>query len=167
LLSCTGQKMTQKILTILTILVLLFIWGNSVLPSKQSNTISSNITSKLGAGIVPGNSQENPVPTWLTSSHVRKIAHALEYAVLGLVCALLTNARGMLIRKIFTSLALFGLSTAIIDETIQLFNDRSSQIKDVWIDILGFAVGCCIAWLISYLYAQRKNGVNIPAEHNT
>lgn len=85
---------------------------------------------------------------------LRKIAHASEFAALGMVLTLLIE-EGRKIKVLL--LALCGLGAALIDETIQLFVDgRSGQIKDVWIDLAGFGVGVAIVGLILHLVYSRK-----------
>ena len=47
--------------------------------------------------------------------------------------------------------AVTGLVAAFLDETIQIFSGRGSDIRDVWIDLIGIAlgmvIGCGSLWL--------------------
>jgi len=83
--------------------------------------------------------------------------HVTEFAVLGAFTFLLAERKEKKTTQQFSSIALFGLLIALTDETIQLFNDRTSAIKDVWIDFAGFAIGCCLMSLALYLHTQKKH----------
>ena len=146
----------KRILVTLVILTLVFIWGNSALPSKPSNAISDDVTAAVGGEITYNDMQESTATTWVTSEYVRKLAHVTEFAVLGIVAALLVKKRKNGACSNLSALALCGLSVAVIDETIQLFNDRTSAVKDIWIDFGGFTIGCCVALLTGYLLTKRK-----------
>ena len=146
----------KRILITLVILTLVFIWGNSALPAEPSNTISDDVTTAVGGEITNNDMQESTATTWVTSEYVRKLAHVTEFAVLGIVATLLAKKRKNCAFSNLSALALFGLSVAVIDETIQLFNDRTSAVKDIWIDFGGFTIGCCVALLTGYLLTKRK-----------
>ena len=81
--------------------------------------------------------------------------HVTEFAVLGAFTFLLAARKEKKTTQQFSSIALFGLLVALTDETIKLFNDRTSAIKDVWIDFAGFTIGCGLMSLALY-HAQRK-----------
>lgn len=52
---------------------------------------------------------------------------------------------------------LFGLLTACVDETIQVFTpDRGPSLIDVWIDTAGVAAGITFL-LIGYNYIRKHN----------
>lgn len=142
-----------RICTVLLILNLIFIWGNSLLPAVRSLSISNWLRDLLGfdTGDLGGN-----------SSHViRKLAHFTEFGLLG---ALLRWLFGMLHRKPVRYLGiplLAGVCAAIIDEGIQLFvPGRGSRLTDIGIDALGVLTGIGLLSLI-YLISQtiRKNHV--------
>lgn len=137
-----------RILTSLIIIVLLFIWGNSALPSESSNAISDSVTSKVGGAITHDDVQEKNSTTWLTSGHIRKLAHVAEFAVLGAILVLLVVQKKKKLMQQLPSIALFGLLVALLDETIQLFNDRTAAIKDVWIDFGGLCAGVLIVYCL-------------------
>lgn len=90
---------------------------------------------------------------WMTNNLLRKLAHFGEFAVLGLLLTgTFYNAKGFrLLKPIF-----FGLLTALCDETIQLFvPGRSGNVRDLWIDLSGVAVGTLFLWLIYKLRKKR------------
>ncbi|MCQ2530237.1 MAG: VanZ family protein [Lachnospiraceae bacterium] len=125
-------------LTILIILTILFIWGQSVLPASTSASESSWVMDlvrpflELFTG--PGN---------VTAHLVRKLAHATEYFVLGceaaLWCRWKLKGRKRIVK--FLILLAFGLVVAFIDEGIQFFSPgRSMEFLDMMIDLSGVTV---------------------------
>lgn len=134
----------QKILLVLIVLTLCFIWGNSLMPASFSGAISGWAKNVLNAilGDV-GNSSVSG------EGVLRKIAHASEIAVLGV---LLTDLMANKLRQKLPLVALCGLSSALVDETIQLFSEgRAGLVKDIWIDCGGFCFGVLMVCLICCL----------------
>lgn len=137
----------QKILTGLIVLTLCFIWGNSLMPGTISGAISDwvgAVLSRLFGGAVD-----------TTAGHgvLRKLAHGTEYLVLGVELTLLLR---LWQHRPWSLLALCGMSTALFDETIQLFvAGRSGQIRDVWIDLGGFCAGVLLAILVEKLRTRK------------
>lgn len=130
-------------LRILAILVLAFIWGNSLMPGSLSSTITHFVLGLFGP-IVPEASS--------AAGLTRKLAHILEFMAMGIV---LTHLRQEL-NKAWSLLFLAGLGIAIIDETIQYFIEgRGSSLLDVWIDLFGFGLGVLFTHLI--LRRRKKN----------
>lgn len=135
------------LLTIFIILMLLFIWGNSVLPAGISSKISSFVTRLLGKDAVEG--------------HVRKAGHFTEFMVLGGALELYLTLKGKKGKEKAMFLALSGLFVPLMDETIQMFNDRGSQVRDIWIDIAGYTCGCLLMLLAivivrSFLHGRKE-----------
>ncbi len=94
-----------------------------------------------------------------TEVNVRKIGHFSEFALLGaeiILLYLFSDKRK--ISELFNVFGL-GLTTAVVDESIQLFvPERSGQIRDVQIDMAGFICGALITAGIYYLIRfVRKN----------
>ena len=90
---------------------------------------------------------------------IRKGAHMTEFALLAAVwLSLLWHCRGAWYRKILLA-AVLCMTTAFLDETIQLFvTGRSGQISDVWVDLLGAAVGIVLAtvWIVGLRAVRRR-----------
>ena len=139
----------QKILLVLIVLTLCFIWGNSLMPATFSGAISGWAKNVLNAILGDmGNSGMSG------DGVLRKIAHASEFAVLGVLLTLLMEEE---CKTKLSFLVLYGLGVAFVDETIQLFVDgRSGQIQDVWIDLAGFVVGVAIVGAILLLVYSRN-----------
>ncbi|MEG2137803.1 MAG: VanZ family protein [Oscillospiraceae bacterium] len=145
-----------KSCTIALLIIVAFILCNSLIPGETSNAISDKITTLVG-GTVPAMSETEvaDIP-WLTTGTVRKLAHIMEFATLGLTAALLVLFRGKRIGGQLPNLLLLGLGVGIMDETIQIFTNRTSMIEDVWIDLLGFGLGLLLLWLVSAAIRYKK-----------
>ena len=93
----------------------------------------------------------------LLSTVVRKLAHAVAYAVLGVLLVWALAAR----RRVTAKLVMYAVAItclyAISDELHQLFiPGRSAEVRDVAIDTLGGAIGVSVAaWSITRL---RRGG---------
>ena len=136
----SSSKWPRRILTVLLILTLAFIWGHSMAPaddsSAESGFVLQLITPLLEIFTGKGN---------VTEHLVRKLAHFAEYMVLGVE---LGGLFGGDLRKYLIA-ATHGLLAAFVDETIQLFvSGRSGQVQDVWLDLSGICLGAGIAALI-------------------
>ena len=145
------MKRTDKWLKISVWLIaslLIFIWGNSLLPGSVSGAVSDAVKNLL-AILLPGD-----VPGVTTGGGLlRKIAHFTEFAALG-IC--LTWRFGMLEKRKIMALV-FGFGAACLDETIQMFvPDRGPSFKDVAIDTCGVAAGMILLLLIGTINKTSK-----------
>ena len=155
--------MRKKVLTILIILMLVFIWGNSMLPGEISGRISDTVmdwmnraAAALGLGedyftIMVDQDDDGDLDP--SSYIVRKIAHVTEFALLGALLWLRLESTG---RKRAITALVVSAAAAGVDELIQLFFDRGSQFRDVVIDSGGAVLGISLAVLISELWKKRK-----------
>lgn len=135
--------MRKKVLIVLLVLLLAFIWGNSCLPvwvsSRESGRILNLIRPFLELFVGQGN---------VTHHLVRKLAHFTEFTALGLViCLLVHSGRPFRLFSVLFSLVM-GLLAAFADESIQMLSDRGDQIKDVWLDFSGVTLGVALACLL-------------------
>ena len=139
------NRRKRNIILILLLLNLWFIWGNSLLPPHASNAISDKVTEIIQSVFAVQHEEQEKTDTWWTSAHMRKLAHATEFAALGALSTAYASARGKrLLRDCWPFILLCGVLTALTDETIQLFTGRTSAVKDVWIDSGGFAAGMVV-----------------------
>ena len=83
---------------------------------------------------------------WITDGVLRKAAHFLEFAVLGiLLTGTFNGERNFTLAKPM----LFAVLTAMTDETIQAFTPgRNCALSDVWLDAAGALTGAVLLWLI-------------------
>lgn len=134
-----------------------FILGNSLMDRDSSHGTSGVITS-----IVTDTEDEYE---WdRVDLIVRKIAHLVEYAVLGacgsLLCVFIHSLYGS---KIYCYLISYSLFIAVLDEHIQSFSDRGSSTSDILLDFLGAITGfsSVIAIYFSVTYFIKKNRKNV------
>jgi VanZ family protein len=143
------KRHAQKIVPVLIALTLVFIWSNSLAGSKTSNALSGWMERWLKPLLDP----HGKIAANAFDYDVRKAAHCIEYAVLGVllvwVTASMKNANVWLL--LFTVLL-----AAVIDETIQIFTGRTSQVQDIWIDFFGASGGMLLAYGGKRL-AQRRS----------
>ena len=139
--------MKKTIYIILFCLILLFIWGNSILSREVSGAISQFIADLFGGE--HGATEEG-------HHFVRKLAHFSEFAALGAVYWLLvgeyTTDRA---RRVLSS-AFVGIFVPLTDETIQIFSGRGPLITDVWIDAAGYLTGVVLAVFAIFLASRRS-----------
>lgn len=119
----------------------LLIWGHSLLPADRSSAESGRVLELLEPilqllGLAPE----------LWSTVVRKCAHMAEFAILGGLWGGMPLPQPARPRDRWTAVMLACMTTALLDETIQLFiSGRSGRISDVWIDLSGAVLGMAVA----------------------
>ena len=138
----------------LTVLMMALIFFQSALPADLSQT-ESDLISEFLAKIFHWDPE-------MASFLVRKTAHCLEYAILGVLLTLTVGAaRG----KDTFSWALIllpwaiGTFYAVTDEFHQHFVEgRSCELRDMAIDLFGVLLGVCIVLIISWLRKKNHSG---------
>lgn len=137
----------RHVLTILILLNLTFIWGNSALSGLESEAVSGGILDFIGRFF----------PVLLSETghaFLRKAAHFSEFALLGL---LYCGRHALVKNQVPLHLAGFGLAVACIDETIQIFTPgRASSLIDVWIDTTGFVLGLIVIFIAHTIKTKTK-----------
>ena len=149
------MKRKAVILAVLILLLLAIIWGNSVqsIPDSRDRSLSvmARIQPFLELFVGKGN---------VTNHLVRKLAHFCEYSLLGL---LLTHWVRLWMqptpRRVLYGM-LLGLAVAVIDETIQIFSHRGSQVQDVILDFCGVIAGTLLGLLLSAIVRRVKRSQN-------
>lgn len=133
------MRQKKTILYILfTAAVLGFIWINSMLPMSVSGGFSAIFAKLLRFFSITDPRRADLI--------VRKLAHAAEFGVFGIVLSAFFRHR---LREKLWFLAFAGLFAASVDETIQIFSaGRTSQLVDVWIDFGGFSLGVLLIFLL-------------------
>lgn len=130
------------------VLILVFIWGNSLLPANFSLTFSEWVRMLLTDSMPISYGEVN----W-KSILIRKLAHFAEFAALGVFMAWY---HGMLGRRQRRALGLC-VAAACIDETIQFFiPGRGPGLYDVAIDSLGAAAGIALVYF-GHTYLKKRS----------
>jgi VanZ family protein len=132
---------------VMTLLITAFIWGNSLQSRAESSSQSSALAMLLKPLLDPFDRMD------ADSFHdlLRKAAHFVEFAILGLFAGGFTANLGKLRqRKYFCVALLITLTVAVADEYIQIFSGRGSMVSDVVLDYSGALAGlllvvlCCL-----------------------
>lgn len=137
----------------LVILVILFIWDNSLQNDISSDGLSLMLTQWLSPILYKlGISGD----MWSLNRIVRKMAHVFEFAVLGgcLYVALHQFNREYAGLKVIA----IGLVIAVMDECLQLISiGRNASIRDVAIDTAGVIIGVAIVQIILSIYRRMRH----------
>ena len=148
------------IFTVITILVMVFIFVQSAMPDEQS-TQESNLIVEIITGIMQNTHVEVSNLDFI-SYLVRKVAHFTEYTVLGLSLGLTANAYFGTKWWISLSSWGFGVLYAMTDEYHQTcVPGRNGSAKDVIIDSMGLVLGVVITYFIFHKKSKEtktKNG---------
>ena len=139
------RNLIRLLFVLLIIATVSFIFIQSMIPPEDSEEQSGAVSEIIGEIIPP----ETPVGGYV-QTNIRKIAHFVEFAVLGAEVATFVV---LFIKKIHYALAsfLFAFVVAFFDETIQIFSGRGPQITDVWLDLFGFASTAAIIYTVCFI----------------
>ena len=147
----------------LSLLITAFIFHNSLQDSQTSNAQSSSIAEVVKPIIDPGNQVEEKTFHKLT----RKLAHGIEFCILGCSAGGLMVSLKSVLRRYPVFMILFCLlSTAVADEFIQSFTGRTSNVKDILIDFSGAVVGVLLAVGIAAV-VRRITGHHVQANNGS
>lgn len=139
------RQVSSRLLCILFLLVLAFIWGQSLQPGSVSHGESRRVL-----GLIRQFLGQNTLTSWLTDNKIRRLAHLTEYGALGLVTSL--GAWQKWGRGGKKWLLVLGVLIASLDETIQFFaGGRTATWHDVVVDSIGVCMGILAAALLRRL----------------
>ena len=136
----------------LIVVITLLIFSNSFADVAKSHQSSSAIVEAIAPSQTVNDGEIE-----LT---IRKAAHLVEFAALGMAVAVLVVRIKKEINKSFWGVSLFYvLAVAVTDEHIQSYCDRNSTTSDILLDFCGALIGIVIGWLIikGYEKIRRKN----------
>ena len=142
------------ILSVLIVLTIAFIFIQSMLSKDISGEESAAVSGWLSSFI-----NESTFIGAFILKNLRKIAHFVEFGVLGAEFAsyaLLYTQK----KKVAIAICLIiDFTIAFIDETIQIFSGRGAAIQDVWIDFFGalsFTAACVGVFALIRTIKERK-----------
>ena len=172
--------LNSKLRTCLAVLIVLTI-ALIFIHSALSPEVSSKESEAVGGvveEVIDKVAPNNPSLKEYVSKNIRKIAHFIEFALLGLEVTVfayvgyrqkysLTEACDTVacgkyysvLKHIFGTL-IFGLLIAFSDESMQILSNRGPSVKDIWIDLFGYSsqslITFCVIILISHLRRKSK-----------
>ena len=143
------RNMLQKIVLLLLIIATIgFIFSNSMETIPESSAKSEELlrvlTPALEFIVGEGNA---------TNHLIRKLAHFVEFFVLGIELCLFCS----LLNKTIIWALFVGLCTALADETIQIFYERGAQLQDVWLDFSAVITASVLAYAFESIIRRRKD----------
>ena len=137
--------MKKMIYLLLSVLIMGFIFGNSMMDATDSNSESRFLTAFVQNVL---NWLGFHVPIAELHHIIRKCAHFTEYALQAFFVVKALSAFRVRRQTWLAYALLIGLLTAVIDENIQLYSiGRSGQVTDVLLDFSGTIAGIVIAML--------------------
>lgn len=102
----------------------------------------------------------------LSEHIIRKLAHFLEFMLEGFLLMLCLRVYTNHFVRHMSWPLLAGMTTALLDETIQLFTpNRTSMVTDVWLDMLGVVAGLFVALIILLIVRVCMAFVRIENEN--
>ena len=131
------------------LIVTLFIFGNSF----AGYDLSHNTSDSISEIILPDKYSDSEKVLLV----IRKLAHLIEYAALGMAVMQFVKSIEKDCRKLLYAVALFYvLFVAVLDEHIQSFSDRTSSTGDILIDFWGALIGFGILLVIHFISVKLK-----------
>lgn len=137
------------IMVAVIIIITVIIFGNSF----ADYDISHNTSDAVSEIILPDKYSDSETMLLI----IRKLAHLIEYAALGISVMLLVKFIEFDFRSKLYAVALFYvLFVAVIDEHIQSFSDRTSSTGDILLDFFGALIGFAFVIAIHFIYTKIK-----------
>jgi len=141
----------RYIRTAATLIYVLFIFSNSMMPAEISSAESGKVLT-LARELLTAS---GITAQWLTEHIIRKMGHFAEYALLGVMLSGWVQSLGFAAERRWFIHLTAGYMVPFLDETIQLsVRGRSGQIWDVWLDCAGVAFGTLL-WASMVLNKKR------------
>lgn len=158
-------KLTKIIISLFILLTVAIIWGHSFMTPEMSTEESSFVKEIVEAVVQSvSNNQTFTIPEIV----IRKSAHFIEYAILGLELVIFITInkslpdddkkRGLIkkLLSLYPTAFVLSLFVGSIDETIQHFTGRYSSVWDVLLDLAGASFSILVFLLIRVLFLRRR-----------
>ena len=140
------QRAIKTILIAGIFATLAFIFTQSALPPEISSA-ESDASAEIIAEILPTDTALGG----FVFDNIRKIAHFVEFGILGLELAIFVLLFSENKKKAVPKTLIFAFFTAFMDETIQIFSGRVAAVGDVWLDMAGFLAFSLTVYLVAVL----------------
>ena len=159
------KKTIRLILSFVILLTVLIIWGHSFM-TPEISTEESSFVKEIVEAVVQSvsNNEAFTIPEVV----IRKSAHFIEYAILGLELVIFITInkslpdddkkRGLIkkLLSLYPTAFVLSLFVGSIDETIQHFTGRYSSVWDVLLDLAGASFSILIFLLLRTIFLRRK-----------
>ena len=169
----------RNILIVVMVLTYMVVWGQSCINGENSQKESDAVMTALEPihGVNVETVDRISDEFGQLNQLIRKSAHILEYSVIGLEFGLfiyfLLLQKGLFRKGIAADkrfwiyqidALMVGMFTAVMDETIQIFSGRGPLVSDIWVDLLGIAIGMVIIAVFMVIKAQKNE--NTKSDNN-
>lgn len=152
----------RVIFTAALVACILFIFHNSMETGTESSARSQAVMAAVNAALAK--LHLGPLSEHL----IRKLAHFSEFALEGFLLMLCIRVYTKHFVRHMSWPLLGGMSTALMDETIQLHSaNRTSSVVDVWIDMSGVVAGLFAALVILLLVRGLTAYARVVQENRT
>lgn len=141
------------VIVLFIVATLVFIWGNSLESVALSSDKSRWVLKYMVSDLEPVFGKKT-----VTDHLIRKLAHLMEFGLLGVWLALFMIMRRHVRLQAIANCLFFGLSAAVLDEALQHLSGRGSQVSDVLLDFAGAAGGMLVVIAVRWgVLRIRKN----------
>ena len=121
------------IFVLVSLLVTGYIFYNSLQKAEDSDARSDKVVEQIQPIVDP----DEKIAKEDMKKYTRKVAHFIEFTMLGISVGCVFGCVYGKIKKVFVSLPLFlTLFVGVVDEFIQKFGDRASTLRRGWSDHL-------------------------------
>ncbi len=159
------MKAKKILLAVMLLLIIGFIWSNSMDNSDKSYIKSGRAMEIIINILSPVFPEDGKVMRYISNeSHIRKIGHFVEYFLLGQVTAGISYSFSEKSIKYFYIVFSVPFVISVIDEFIQYFTGRTYLIKDVWIDCAGYLSGAFLIYMIILIIKYLIKSKNKSAQ---
>ncbi len=150
-----NKKRILNIVLLLLSMIVIFLFSNE--DAKKSDNTSKSVTEKIIIVTNQGSKNDSDFQTKVDRYDVivRKVAHAMEYLLFGiLLINVLKDYKALTIKIVIMAIVL-SMIYAFSDELHQLFiSGRSMQMTDVLIDTCSASFGIILFYLMRKRYSK-------------
>ena len=147
------QTLRVVLSVLLVLLTVCFIFSNSLKNGIESESQSGRLVALFQSLL----RLEGKVEEEIFHFYVRKTAHFLEFALLGVgLCLMMLSIRGRFGFQSPAAMLFCLLATAVADEFLQSFTGRTSSVGDVILDFCGGLTGFAVLWALSVVIRKHK-----------
>ena len=147
-----ARKIRIAFFSVLSVLIVVFIFSNSVPSIPESRETSMSIAALLRPLLDPHHRLDDSVYHNL----IRKLAHFVEFGALGVSLTALSAQFKRKKRYLFGTPTAGSVLIAFADEGLQFFTGRGNSIKDVCLDSFGAFCGVLFVAAILWIQHLRK-----------
>ena len=151
-----ARKFRIALFSTLSLLVIVFIFSNSVPSIPESRETSMSVAALLRPLLDPHHRLDDSTYHNL----IRKLAHFVEFGALGVCLTALSAQFDWKRRYLFGAPMAASVLIALCDEGLQFFTGRGNSMKDVLLDSGGAFCGLLFVAMILWLQHLRKLGGN-------